>query len=225
MVTNDEASRQVWLDEKTSALAGLKPGVIAIGTSTFTPAWVRELAVAMTSARIALLDAMVSGSTPQADSGGLVYLVGGGRNVLQRAEPLLNSVGSSIHYAGQSGCGALAKLVTNAFMGVELSTLAEMIGMLRRQGADARQVLDAVSATALWNPYLSRTAQSMLVGDLEAKFPINLLEKDLGYVVKTVSKEDSSSSVRAARSIPRRAMDHNLGDLNITALVKLFDKK
>ena len=105
MVSNDEASRQVWLDEETGALAGLKQGAIAIESSTLTPAWVRELAVAMTSAGIALLDAMVSGSTPQAESGDLVYLVGGEREALQRAEPVFKSLGSSIRYAGPSGCG------------------------------------------------------------------------------------------------------------------------
>jgi 3-hydroxyisobutyrate dehydrogenase-like beta-hydroxyacid dehydrogenase len=44
MVSNDEASRQVWLDASNGALAGMKAGTIAIDSSTLTPAWVAELA-------------------------------------------------------------------------------------------------------------------------------------------------------------------------------------
>jgi 3-hydroxyisobutyrate dehydrogenase len=44
MVTNDVASRQVWLDAVDGALLGMRPGAIAIDSSTLTPAWVRELA-------------------------------------------------------------------------------------------------------------------------------------------------------------------------------------
>ena len=43
MVSNDEASRHVWLDRSNGALAGAKAGAIAIESSTLTPAWVHEL--------------------------------------------------------------------------------------------------------------------------------------------------------------------------------------
>ena len=44
MVTNDVASRHVWLDAADGALLGMRSGAIAIDSSTLTPAWVRELA-------------------------------------------------------------------------------------------------------------------------------------------------------------------------------------
>ena len=77
MVTNDDASRQVWLDPADGALRGMKSGAIAIDSSTLTPAWVRELASVMSKVGVMLLDATVSGSTPQAERAELVFLVGG----------------------------------------------------------------------------------------------------------------------------------------------------
>src|SRR5262245_20020802 len=151
MVRDDEASRQVWLDAEVGALAGMKGDAIAIESSTLTPAWVLELAGAMGRSGIKLIDAMVSGSTPEAESAQLVFLVGGDVDALRRAKPVLTDLGTSIQHAGAVGSGALAKLATNTLMGVQLATLAELIGMLRREGVDPRQVLDAVSATAMWN--------------------------------------------------------------------------
>jgi 3-hydroxyisobutyrate dehydrogenase len=224
MVSNDEASRQVWLDQSNGALAGAKAGAIAIESSTLTPEWVHELGGVMSKVGVSLLDAMVSGSTPQAESAQLVFLVGGDAESLKHAEPLLKALGSSIQYAGPQGSGALAKLATNTLMGVQLATLAELIGMLKKQGVDPKQVLDAVSATAMWNPHLTRDAESMLSGNFETKFPIKLLEKDLRYTVKTAGGDAAAPTVSAVRKVFQRAIDENLGDLNMTAVVKLFEK-
>src|SRR5262249_6452853 len=156
----DEASRQVWLDATDGALTGMKAGAIAIESSTLSPGWVRQLAGLMSKSGVDLLDAMVSGSTPQAESAQLVFLVGCDAKSLKRAGPVLKAVGSSIQHAGPVGSGALAKLATNALMGVQLAALAELIGMLERQGVDPRQVLNAVSATPMWNAHLSRDTES-----------------------------------------------------------------
>jgi len=223
MVSNDEASRHVWLDRSNGALAGAKAGAIAIESSTLTPEWVRELGSVMGKTGVTLLDAMVSGSTPQAESAQLVFLVGGDEKALKQAEPLLEALGSSIQHAGPGACGALAKLVTNTLMGVGLATLAEMVGMLKRQGVDTKQVLNAVSATAMWNPHLTRDAESMLSGNFETKFPIRLLEKDLAYTVKTAGGDAEVPTVSAVQNVFKRAIDKDLGDLNMTAVVKLFD--
>ncbi|WP_263356746.1 NAD(P)-dependent oxidoreductase [Acidicapsa ligni] len=225
IVSNDEASRQVWLDPIDGALAGMKKGAIAIESSTLTPAWVLELAEATSKAGVTLLDAMVSGSTPQAQSAQLVFLVGGDSDSLESAKPLLKSMGSSIQHAGPVGCGALAKLATNTLMGVGLAALAELIGMLKRQGADPRKVLDAVSATTVWSAHLTRDAGSMLAGDFETRFPINLLTKDLGYALKAGGGEESMPTASAVHGVFQKAIAEDLGNLNMTAVVKLFDKE
>ena len=225
MVSNDDASRQVWLDAAKGALAGMKSGALAIECSTLTPAWVLELAAATKKASISLLDAMVSGSTPQAQNAQLIFLVGGDAGSLELANLVLRAMGSTIEHAGPVGSGALAKLATNTLMGVQLTALAELIGMLRRQHANARQILDAVSATAMWNPHLDRDTKSMLACDFATQFPVKLLEKDLDYTVKTAGGDGLTPTVSAARDVFQKAIDEKLGDLNMTAVVKLFDKE
>src|SRR5262249_3402343 len=194
----------------------------AIDSSTLTPTWVRELASVMSKVRVMLLDAMVSGSTPQAETAELVFLVGGDGNSLRRAEPVLKTLGSTVRHAGPVGCGAFAKLVTNTLMGVQLAALAELIGMLKTHQVDAKQILDAVAATAMWNPHLTRDAKSMLTNNFETLFPVRLLEKDLDYTVQTGGGEASMPTAGAVRNVFRRAIDENLGNLNMTAVAKLF---
>jgi len=222
IVRDDNISRKVWLDETTGALAGMKPGAVAIECSTITPAWAHELGGAISKAGIAMLEAPVSGSTPQAENAQLVFLIGGHGETLKRAEPLLKGMGSSVRHAGPVGAGALAKLITNTLMGVQLSTLAEMIGMLKRRGVDPKPVLDAVAATRLWSAHLTGDAESMLSGNFEPHFPIKLLLKDLTYTVKTAGEDVSVPTVSAARDVFQKAMDEKLGDLDMTAVGRLF---
>jgi 3-hydroxyisobutyrate dehydrogenase len=222
MVSNDNASRQIWLDATDGALAGMKSHALAVECSTLTPAWVHELAGATKKAGVSLLEAMVSGSTPQAQNAQLVFLVGGDAGSLELASLILRAMGSSIQHAGPVGSGALAKLATNTLMGVQIAALAELIGMLRRQHADPRQVLNAVSATAMWNPHLDRDAKSMLACDFATQFPIKLLVKDLDYTVKTAGGDGLAPTVSAVRGVFEKAVDAGWGDQNMTAVVKLF---
>src|SRR5690606_22622093 len=76
MVADDAASREVWLGED-GALARMKPGSVAVESSTVTVGWVRDLRRAAEARGVALLDAPVTGSRDQAAGGQLLFLVGG----------------------------------------------------------------------------------------------------------------------------------------------------
>src|SRR5262249_8445375 len=91
-----------------------------------------------------------------------------------------------------------------------------------RTGCRSQAVLDAVSATAIWNAHLARDAESMLTGNFETQFPVRLLEKDLGYPVNTAGGDAAAPTVSAVRDVFRKAIDQGLGDLNMTAVEKLF---
>jgi 3-hydroxyisobutyrate dehydrogenase len=82
-----------------------------------------------------------------------------------------------------------------------------------------------VSATAMWNPHLTRDTESMLKGNFETQFPVKLLEKDLGYTVKTAGGDAPMPTVSTVRGAFQKAIDERLGDLNMTAVIKLFDKE
>ena len=55
--------------------------------------------------------------------------------------------GSSIQHDGPVGFGALAKSATNALMGVQSTAVAELVGMLKTQGADPLSEAEALA----WN--------------------------------------------------------------------------
>ncbi len=222
MVRDDEASQQVWCDVDTGALAGMKPGAIAIESSTLSIEAVKVLANAAMEHGVTFLDAPVSGSRPAAQAGSLVFLVGGDKATFALAEPVLLSMGSSAQYVGPVGHGVLAKLVTNALLGIHVTALAELIGLLSHQDVSARQVLQAVTSTPVWAPVDHYLSGSMLGGNHEPQFPVELIAKDFDYTLAAAGDTTQAPMISAALGVYQRAMRSALGSENMTAVAKLY---
>lgn len=223
MLRDDEVSRFVWLDPECGALAGMSPGTVAIESSTLSSGWIQMLGAQMQHQRVSLLEAPVSGSRLQADTGQLTYLIGGDAQVLERCRPVLGALGSGIHHTGALGHGALTKLATNALLGIQVTGLAEIIGMLKRSGADASQVLAAMAGTSVWAPVATYLASTMLAENFAPQFPVELIEKDFGYVLNEAGISRDAPTIAAAHGVFQQAMAQGLGAENMTSVVRLFN--
>ncbi len=88
MVTDDDALRAV-NEGPDGILAGLAPGKVYVDMSTVSPKASREISAEADQRGAQMLDAPVSGSIPQAESGTLAIMVGGDGEAFDVVEPLL----------------------------------------------------------------------------------------------------------------------------------------
>jgi len=221
MLRDDEASRDVWLAEDTGALGAMAAGALAIECSTLTIGWARDLSRACDAAKVRFLDAPVAGSRPQAEAGQLIFLAGGDAQALAVAEPMLKAMGGAVHHAGPSGAGAAVKLGVNALLGVQVAAMAEIIGMLGANGVDAAKAIDILGATPVASPAAKGAAASMLASAFQPMFPVELVEKDFGYI-EIAAGGGGMPMAAAARLVMQAAMARGLGDRNLTSLVELY---
>lgn len=225
MVRDNLASRAVWLDPDHGALAGMSSDAIAIESSTLTVEWVRELGeIAMTSG-IALLDAPVAGSRPQAEAAQLIYFVGGDESVFAKVEPVLKAMGGLVHHAGPLGSGAGIKLMVNALFGIQLAAMGELIGFSTKMDIDAARAIEILGATPVCSPAAKIAAGAMLARNFAPMFPIELVEKDFGYVIdEALSTGAEVPMSSAARQVFAEALARGYGGDNITGVVKVFQE-
>lgn len=223
MVRDDDASRSVWLNPDTGALAGLSKNSLAIESSTVTVAWAQELAKRCSQDGIAFLDAPVAGSRPQANTGQLIYFVGGDADAVAKAEPVLKAMGNAVHHAGPSGSGAAVKLAVNALFSVQVATVGELIGLMQRCGMDETKVMEIVSSTPVCSPAAKAAAGGILAHNFAPMFPVELVEKDLGYVFDTAKVNGASVPMaETARRVFTEAIKQGHGGENITAVSHLY---
>src|SRR5579862_1190033 len=82
-------------------LAGLTDGKTWVDVSTVSPRVSREIAARVKAQGAAMLDAPVSGSVPQVQTGTLTIMAGGDEQVYARVEPLLRELGTP-SYIGEN---------------------------------------------------------------------------------------------------------------------------
>ena len=87
--------------------------------STVSPARSAALARQVRAAGAQMLDAPVSGSVPQAETGTLTIMAGGEQAAFDRVEPLLRELGQSVTWVGENGQGLLLKLAINISLAVQ----------------------------------------------------------------------------------------------------------
>jgi 3-hydroxyisobutyrate dehydrogenase len=223
MVTDDDAARTVWLDRETGALAGMAPGAIAIECSTVTPAWIRALGAAAADSGVVLLDAPVAGSRPQAEAGQLVFMVGGDSAAFARAEPVLAALAAKVMHVGPLGQGAVLKLAVNTLFAAQLESVAELLGFLGRNGFQAEQAAELLSAFPIVAPPIAGAARMMAARNTTPLFTIDLIEKDLGYIIDTAKASGADlPGAESARAAFRKAQGQGLGQSNVSGLAAVF---
>jgi len=225
MLAQDDASRAVWFgaDGNSGALGAMRAGAIAMESSTLTVGWVRELAAAAATRGVGFLDAPVTGSKMQAESGALSFLVGGPTELLERARPALTAMGSSITHVGPSGSGALVKLINNFLCGVQVASLAEALAMAERSGLDSRQVAHVLSTGSPGSPLVRMVAQRMVDRAYAPNFFVPLMAKDLAYAQAEFARAGLPlESAGVARKPFVAAAAAGLAESDIASIIELL---
>ena len=225
MVRDDGASKQVWLDPDTGAMAGLSKDAVAIESSTLTLAWTKELAEKFETNDIAFVDAPVAGTRPQAESAQLIYFVGGDAKIFAKVEPILQVMGSVVHHVGTVGNGMAIKLGVNSLFALQVAAFGELIGLMSGCGLDRAKAVEILASTPVGSPAAKMAATAMIANKFAPLFPIELVEKDLSYAIQTAQRNNATLPlVEATQSVFAKAITQGYGEDNITGVVRLYDR-
>jgi 3-hydroxyisobutyrate dehydrogenase-like beta-hydroxyacid dehydrogenase len=196
-IPNDDTLREV-ASGPDGILGGLKPGKVWVDMSTVSPGASGEVAERVRAAGAAMLDAPVSGSVPQVQSGTLTIMVGGDRRAYERVEPVLHELGTPTH-VGENGQGLVLKLAINISLAVQMLALSEGLVMAERDGIDRELALEVMTESPIGSPMLKARAPLVLDLPEDAWFDIGLMHKDIRLALDTASELDVPlPSARAA---------------------------
>ncbi len=177
---NDDIVRSTYLDAR-GVLAGGKPGLVTCDCSTVSPEVSQALAAAARHKGIAHLDTPMLGSSPQAESGEIFFMVGGDRDKLATIQPMLDVMGRLTMYVGSSGTGNRIKLLHNALGAVNAVAVAESLALCVKLGVDPRTYYDVVKngGGMAYSTYFDRRALRVVEGNFDPTFTLDLMHKDV----------------------------------------------
>ena len=177
-VSDDTAVEEV-LFGADGAAASLGKGCVVLDCSTIAPATAIHCAERLASAGIHYLDAPVTGGSEGAVAGTLTLLVGGESAALERARPVLEVIGSSIHHFGSVGMGQQVKAVNQVLVAGSYAAVAEAIALGQRLQLPMDAVVAALQQGAAGSWPLSHRSSAMLEGTYPLGFRLDLHHKDL----------------------------------------------
>src|SRR5690606_15979205 len=130
----------------------------------------------------------VSGGKFDSLKGTLTFILGCTESEAERAAPLLEILGSSVHYAGTRGAGSTIKLVNNVMsMGIMLVT-AEAFVLGVKAGVDGGTLFNILQHCGGRSLRLTKRFPSVLKGDYSPRFTVDLAEKDLSLALDLAHK-------------------------------------
>jgi len=209
----------------TAMQPALRTGTIVVDTSTVAANTVRELAKQLETKGVALLDAPVSGGVEGARKGSLVMMVGGDKSALESSRSILDVITSKISWMGPSGYGQATKAVNQIMAAGINQAVTEALAFAEAMQLPLDEVIDVISNGAAGNWFLQHRGNTMVQGEFNPGFKIDLHKKDLDLcraMIETVSETDMRLPiVEMTRLHYERLQQAGHGEEDISALFRL----
>ena len=190
MLSDDEASRDIWLGAEGVLAATVAAGALAMECSTLSHDWVLELSAQVARKGLRYVDSPVTGLPETAAAGGLTLLVGADAAHLHAARPLLARFSQRIVHFGDVGAGTAYKLLVNMLGAVQIASAAETMAIAEKAGLDAGTVADALATGQAASPQVIRNTRRIADGehDKDVVFTPRLRLKDVDYALRFARK-------------------------------------
>jgi len=204
------------------------PSAILMDCSTIDVATAKRVGEAARAKGLTMVDAPVSGGIAAANAGTLTFMVGGGAEAFDRAEPFLADMGKAVIHAGGSGAGQAAKICNNMLLGAEMIATCEAFALAEKLGLDPQKFYDiaSVSSGQSWSmtsycPVPGVGPETPADRDYQGGFATALMLKDLRLAMDAAKDAgaDTPMGARAAELYEAFAAAGN-GGLDFSAIIK-----
>ena len=215
----DAAAVRAVLDGPGGLAEAASGGLTVVDTTTLSPADARDIHQAMASAGIAYLDVPVSGGPQAARDGTLSMMAGGDAAALERARPVLETLGSRVVHCGGVGAGSVAKACNQLIVVATIGAVAEALAIAEGAGVDPAIVREAMLGGWAASPILRLHGERMIQRDWVPGGKARLHLKDIATLAALSSASGVATPVfDAAADYVRALVDAGGADLDHSAV-------
>jgi 3-hydroxyisobutyrate dehydrogenase len=211
-------------------LAGVRPGVTLIDSSTIDPATARLIGESALKQGNPFADAPVSGGTGGAQAGTLTFMVGADAALFETLKPVLAGMGKNMVHCGETGTGQIAKICNNLLLGISMIGVAEAMKLGTSLGIDPNTLAGVINTSTgrcwsadTYNPYPNVLPNAPSSRGYTGGFGADLMLKDLGLAVDAARQVKQPILLGAlAQQLYQTMSMQGLGGLDFSAIIKLY---
>lgn len=215
----DAAAVRAVLEGPAGVVAGARDGITVVDTSTLSPADAIAIGAAMAAVGIAYLDIPVSGGRQAAADGTLSMMAGGDATAIERARPVLETLGSRVVHCGGVGAGSVAKACNQLIVVATIGAVAEALAIAEGSGVDPALVREAMLGGWAASPILRLHGERMLERDWVPGGRAAYHLKDMASIAALSAESGTATPVfDAAAAYVRALVDAGGEDLDHSAV-------
>lgn len=208
------------------AFAAMQPNTVFVDHSTISAHEARELYAIAHESDIGFLDAPVSGGQAGAQKGKLTIMCGGDAEIFAKTREIMTAYALSIRHTGASGCGQLCKMVNQVCLAGVIQGLSEGLAFGVKAGLDMATTVEIIRNGAASSWQLENRAATMLAGEFDFGFAVDLMRKDLGICLEEAKKNGAELPITALIDQFYAAIQNEKGGrLDTSSLITLLLKK
>jgi 3-hydroxyisobutyrate dehydrogenase len=159
--------------------SGLSPNMIVMDCSTVGAGTARDMYAHLDALGVGFLDCPVSGGTEGARNATLAIMAGGDESVFARALPILEKMGRTVTYFGDSGAGQAAKATNQIMCAGIIQAVGEAMAFAHAEGLPLDRLIDTLGKGAGTSWYFVNRAPFMANNSFPPGFRVRLHAKDL----------------------------------------------
>ena len=219
MLADPKSADNVYLG-KNGLIHGLQPEEIFVDMTTNSPSFSRDLGEKIRQKGGWFLDAPVSGSVKPAAEGKLLILVGGEKRALERAKPVLQTMGNRIIHLGSNGLASSMKLVLQMHSATIMVSFAESLAVGSSLGLNPSTILDILNSSVLKTYASENKGQKVLDSEYTPQHALESMTENLDLVAESVQEAHIAMPplLDLARNLYHSAVKNGKGDLDFSAV-------
>jgi 3-hydroxyisobutyrate dehydrogenase len=204
----------------SGVLSGAKPGATVIDMTTSEPQLALDIFEAAREKGVGSLDAPVSGGDVGARDATLVIMVGGLREIFDKAFPVLRRLGKTVTLQGGPGAGQHTKMANQIAIASGMVAVCESLLYASRAGLDVAKVIETIGTGAAGSWSLANYAPRAVRGDFEPGFKIDHFIKDMAIALDEARRLGLAlPGLALAEQLYISASSHGLGQKGTHALL------
>jgi len=223
-LSDPEAVKQTATGEK-GFLSSMNSDSLWVDCSTVNPSFSREMGQQAKSCNIRFMDAPVAGTKGPAETGDLLFLVGGSEKNIEQCNPYFNAMGKKVIHAGDIGMGTSLKMVFNLILGEAMVAFSEGLNLGESMGFPREMLLDILLGSPVVAPFLAGKKENLINKNYDdTEFPLKLIQKDLHLASQTGYETGTPLPAgNITKELFSMAKQEGLGDKDFSAIYKFIN--
>jgi 2-hydroxymethylglutarate dehydrogenase len=200
------------------------PNTIIVDTTTGTPAAAIKMSKLCSAKDVGYIDAPISGGVKRAEDGTLTFIIGGDKEHIEKAMPLLKQMGTNIFAVGQIGAGRVLKTLNQIIAGMNTLVLCETVAMGQKFGISPETFYEVLSTCAANSFHLQTKLPNLIIPkNFDGGHRIVMMIKDLEIALGVAkSKNIPLLLTSLGTELYRAGAGMGYADKDISSMVNYF---